>query len=115
MHQIEDNSPPGSLANLTSQAPRLDNPIDRPSGSIQMPQNDDEPNRNNFATPTRGSSLPVTNGIQSNREPPAAQEMQTESQSPQPAQGQRDAEGYSVPSSAVDDITRAQQEAAMSG
>lgn len=115
MQQIEDNSPPGSSANLTSQAPRLDIPIDRSSSPIHTQRNTTEPNGNAFLTPTRGSSLPVVNGIQSNHEAPAVQEMQTESQSPQPAQGQHDGEGFSVPPSAVDAITRAQQEAAMSG
>jgi len=65
--------------------------------------------------PMRSSSLPMTNGIAANRDLAAVQEDQY-APPPGPPPGkapvERDAEGYSVPSSAVDDITRAQQEAA---
>ena len=56
----------------------------------------------------------MTNGMQSNRDvnsPPQAQ-TPAETTQPQPLPGQKDAEGYNVPPPAIDDITRAQQEAA---
>ena len=80
-----------------------------------MQQDNIEPHGNAVPTPTRGSSLPMTNGIQSNRELLTAPEPQGSTLPPQPAQTQRDAEGYNMPPSSVDDITRAQQEAAAMG
>lgn len=61
--------------------------------------------------PKRISSLPSVNGAQASRDLGTVQESQSTSQ---PAV-ERDAEGYNVPSSATDDITRAQEEAAASG
>lgn len=60
----------------------------------------------------------MTNGAPVNRDLPAVQEDQY-APPPGPPPGkalinERDTEGYSVPSSAVDDITRAQQEASAS-
>ena len=123
MQQI-DSPPQTSSANLPSQAPQLEDPLiqtntnrstNRPLSPPQPQQDTIEPHPNAVPTPTRGSSLPMTNGIQSNREIASAPETQTPAPIPQSAQIQRDADGYNIPPSAVDDITRAQQEAAAIG
>lgn len=57
--------------------------------------------------------MPMTNGFQSNQENVSTPYTQgTISQYQQPPQPRRDAEGYNITPTAVDDITRAQQEAA---
>ncbi|KAL8687813.1 MAG: hypothetical protein Q9224_005044, partial [Gallowayella concinna] len=57
--------------------------------------------------PSRISSLPVQNGIQTNAPP-----VQEEPPVPPPQTSERDTEGYNVAPPALDDISRAQQEAA---
>ena len=62
----------------------------------------------------------MTNGVQSNRDLTTVPDVQAVDQveqlsQTQLSQTQRDAEGYNVAPTAVDDITRAQQEAAAAG
>ncbi|KAL8810557.1 MAG: hypothetical protein Q9200_002479 [Gallowayella weberi] len=64
-----------------------------------------------ISAPSRASTLPVQNGIQTNA-PPLQDEPQVPP--PQTAQTQRDTEGYNVAPPVLDDISRAQQEAAAS-
>ncbi|KAL8882210.1 MAG: hypothetical protein Q9198_000755 [Flavoplaca austrocitrina] len=84
-----------------------------------VPPSSSEPRRMNeevkgdtiMPAPSRSSSMPVQNGIQTTAAP-AQGDPQV--QPPQPAERgpQRDTEGYNVAPPAVDEISRAQQEAA---
>ncbi|KAI4240869.1 MAG: hypothetical protein L6R40_004864 [Gallowayella cf. fulva] len=58
--------------------------------------------------PSRSSSMPIQNGIQTNAAP-VVENLQAPP--PQIAETQRDAEGFSVAPPAIDDISKAQQEA----
>lgn len=128
-------SPPISSTHLPSSPPRQQPPlpkmsssqsIERPRSRGDQPRRNDQPNGDtSHQAPTRVSSLPMTNGvaaISTNRDLDTVQESQFTPPGPPPGKAavaepepQRDAEGYSVPSSAVDDITRAEQEAAAAG
>lgn len=152
--QMLESPPQTSSGNVHSSPPRLDHPLVQieSTRSREPRQNPEEQRRMNDTmngdaiepVPNRVSSMPMTNGLQSNRELATVQENRASyapptqhayaptkpTQSAQPNevdyaslclrtlvnryQATRDAEGYSVPSSAVDDITRAQQEAAAS-
>ncbi|KAL8775604.1 MAG: hypothetical protein Q9209_000100 [Squamulea sp. 1 TL-2023] len=59
--------------------------------------------------PSRSSSMPLQNGIQTNAAPV---EEDPPAQPPQPGETKRDTEGFNVAPPAVDEISRAQQEAA---
>ena len=89
------------------------NPL-RPS-SNRAQQDKIEPQRNGFSALDRGSSLAITNGIQTNSDIPPVPKPQTAASLPQPTQTQRNPEENHISSNAVDDITRAQQEAAALG
>jgi len=120
------DSPQTSSQDLTTtqsrqEAPRIqtttlftDRPQTPPEQPLEQRRSDDQPNGEHMqSTPKRISSLPAPNGVQMNRDLGTVQEGHPTPQVPTLVQ--RDAEGYSMPSSAVDDITRAQQEAALSG
>ncbi|CAD6588961.1 MAG: hypothetical protein ASARMPRED_003840 [Alectoria sarmentosa] len=121
-------SPPSSLSNLPHSPRRQEAPlIQTASQSTERPRSqerrllNDQVNGDTIQpAPTGLSTLPgMPNGISSaaNRDLATVQETQA-APPPGPAPGkmaERDAEGYSVPSSAVDDITRAQQEAVAAG
>ena len=120
MQQI-DSPPQTSSSNFPPQAPQSDVPLtksttkqstNRPTSPPQAVVENNETDAPVMPPPICDSSAPMTNGIQSNRDISPTQETQPAVPSPQV---QRDQEGYSMPSSAVDDITRAQREAAASG
>lgn len=125
MQQLD--SPPqtssGNPPSFPSQAPQLGDPLAATSTNRPMtrttssPKARHEPSEGDAASmappmPRNASNVPMTNGMQNNRDLTSSPQAQTPAETTQPLQGQRDAEGYSVPPPAVDDITRAQQEAA---
>ncbi|KAL9124833.1 MAG: hypothetical protein Q9217_005885 [Psora testacea] len=119
MQQI-DSPPQTSSSDLPPPVPQPENrvtqasateSINRPTSPPQAAADTNEMNGPAMPAPSSVSNVPLMNGIQSSRDPTSAQEIQATATSPD---AQRDAEGYSTPSSAVDDITRAQQEAAAS-
>ncbi|KAG8528206.1 uncharacterized protein KY384_007123 [Bacidia gigantensis] len=123
MQQI-DSPPQTSSSNMPPQPPQLRNPLveasnddttDRPLRTPQAQREYTEPLPGPVPLPPRGSSIPMTNGVQASRENIAPQDLMPPVQREQSMPTQRDAEGYSVPPNAVDDITRAQQEAAAAG
>ena len=117
-------SPPETSAmDLPSSIPRQQAPpasLQLDDGPYSRPEQVTPVEQSNGITaqtaPLRSSSLPMTNGTTANPDLSAVQEDQISPPSePPPGKApapERDAEGYSVPSSAIDDITRAQQEAA---
>ena len=129
MQQLD--SPPQSSSanlpsNLSSQAPQLRDPLAPTTTRRSMnrttssPDARREPSEANGASmpppmPKRMSSVPMTNGVQSNQDLASPPQAQTSVEATQTVQGQQDAEGYSVPPSTADDITRAEQEAAATG
>ncbi|KAL9065003.1 MAG: hypothetical protein Q9161_008495 [Pseudevernia consocians] len=124
-------SPPSSSSHLPQSSPRQEAPLiqtassqstERPRSQERRPLSDQTNGDTIQPAPARVSSLPgMTNGTSSsaNRDLATVQETQAAPPPGPPpgkmAETQRDSEGYSVPSSAVDDITRAQQEAAAAG
>lgn len=120
--QTIPSPPETSTVDLPSSAPRQEAPPssqfnERPPSRPEQARPVEQPSGNTAqAAPTRSSSLPITNGTAPTRDLSAARDDRY-APPPGPPPGkapvaERDAEGYSVPSSAVDDITRAQQEAA---
>lgn len=122
-------SPPSSLSNLAQSSPRPEAPLiqtassqptERPRSEERRRLNDQVNGDTIQPAPARVSSLPgMANGTPSstNRDLSTVQEAPA-APPPGPSPGkaaERDSEGYNVPSSAVDDITRAQQEAAAAG
>ena len=126
-------SPPMSATHLPSSPPRDQPPLPTNVQSRERTQPEDLRRRDEqtngdstYQAPSRISTFPITNGVtasSNNRDLGPAQESQI-SPPPGPPPGrealneqepERDAEGYTVPSAAVDDITRAQQEAAAAG
>ena len=125
-------SPPMSATNLPSSPPRDQPPL--PSNSLlrerSRPEEDHRRRKGQmngdsaYQAPSRTSTFPMTNGVAegptNGNVIPAQQETFAPPPGPPPPrketvreqEPERDAEGYSVPSAAVDDITRAQQEAA---
>ena len=123
MQQI-DSPPQTSSSNLPSQAPQLGDPLiqttttrsaNRPTSPPQAPIETSEISKPAIPTPAPVSTESMPNGVQNTRDLASVQEAPTMTQTLQPAKVQRDAEGYTVPSRVVDDITRAQQEAGASG
>ena len=120
MQQID--SPPQTPSDpRPSQAPQLEVPFiqrntnrspNRPPSSNQAQQDKIDPQREGLSAPSRISSLPMTNGIQMNREIPPVPNPQTTAPPTQPTQTKHGPENNHISSNAVDDITRAQQEAA---
>ena len=123
MQQI-DSPPQTPSGPLPSQPPQLAIPsiqrdtnrsTNRSPSSNRAQQDKIEPQRNGFSALDRGSSLAITNGIQTNSDIPPVPKPQTAASLPQPTQTQRNPEENHISSNAVDDITRAQQEAAALG
>ena len=117
--QKMDSPPQTSSSYLSSQAPQLDDSFtktttttqstNRPSSPPQTLAATNETDMPVISTPAQVSTIPLTNGIQNSQNDTTVQGTKASAQSPE---AQRDAEGNSTPSNAVDDITRAQQEAA---
>ncbi|KAL9101259.1 MAG: hypothetical protein Q9163_003457 [Psora crenata] len=119
MQQI-DSPPQSSSSHLPPQAPDPDDPlmrnaakqpINRPTNPPQAAASINDSTGPAMPALTEVRGAPMANGIQNSDDLTSVQETRTAGERPQ---AQRDAEGYNLASSGVDDITRAEQEAAAS-
>ncbi|KAL6715184.1 hypothetical protein ACLMJK_007448 [Lecanora helva] len=118
-------SPPTSSHDAPATPPRrglATNKMSPPSNTRAPPEEAPQRRRNDQLNgdsiqqaPARVSSMPTTNGVSKDQEDTFAPPPGPPPNKAATEETHRDAEGYNVPSSAIDDITRAQEEAAAAG
>ncbi|MCJ1461765.1 hypothetical protein MMC07_000364 [Pseudocyphellaria aurata] len=114
-------SPEASVVNLPSSLPRrepaspppsVSKPLDSSQSTRQQRRINDERNGDTvLPAPSRSSSLPVANGVQSN--PDQSQQLKKHPTAPLETlpETRRDPDGFNIPQTTNDEISRAQQEA----
>ncbi|MCJ1260817.1 hypothetical protein MMC22_000680 [Lobaria immixta] len=114
-------SPEASIVNLPSSSPRREPALPPPSVSKppetsqssreQRRINDERNGDTILPAPSRSSTLPSPNGIQSNQDQPQQLKKQSTAPLERLPEIRRDVDGFNIPQTTNDEISRAQQEA----